>query len=359
MKKLAIILCLAVAMASCTSKGCRIRGTVENLAPDMVVYVTNMWDPRQIIDSTTVVNNSFRFKKIKHAPTFAHLVTKSGRPLTHLFIEEGDVVISGDANESKVEAHGTPANDGLMKVLALTNQIRTEYNEAAKSGDEAKANDAYDRYILAHKECFETNTTNPLGLFMFQQLGYFESAASLLAMYDKLSEEVKAMPLAQTLKGKAERKFRTEPQAEGSDYVPHYINIEQPNLEGQIVSLKSVVENKKNRYVLLDFWASWCGPCMHEMPYLREAYKKYHKKGFEIYGVSFDKSQASWSNAIKDLKMKWVNVSLLTGFENSAAEEYAVSSIPTNFLIDCSNGVIIAKNLRGTDVEKKLAELLK
>ena len=98
---------------------------------------------------------------------------------------------------------------------------------------------------------------------------------------------------------------------------------------------------------------------MREMPYLHEAYKKYHKKGFEIYGVSFDKSQASWNNAIKDLKMKWVNVSLLTGFENSAAEEYAVSSIPTNFLIDCSNGVIIAKNLRGEEVEKRLAELLK
>ena len=359
MKKIAILLTIAVAMASCTSKGCKIRGRVDNLAPDMVVYVTNMWDPRQIIDSAKVLNDVFEFKRIKHEPTFVHLVTKAGRPLTHMFIEEGEVYISGDANENTVEAHGTPANDGLMKVLAITNKIRAEYNEAAKSGDEAGANDAYDRYILAHKECFEANTTNPLGLFMFQQLGYFESAAALLAMHDKLSEEVKALPLAQTLKDKAERKFKTEPQAEGSDYVPHYIDIEQPNINGEMVSLKSVIENKKNRYVLLDFWASWCGPCMREMPYLHEAYKKYHKKGFEIYGVSFDKSQASWNNAIKDLKMKWVNVSLLTGFENSAAEEYAVSSIPTNFLIDCSNGVIIAKNLRGEEVEKRLAELLK
>ena len=159
------------------------------------------------------------------------------------------------------------------------------------------------------------------------------------------------------MKASAERKFKTEPQAEGSDYVPHYIDIVQPNINGEEVSLKSVVENKNNRYVLLDFWASWCGPCMGEMPVLKEAYKLYHKRGFEIYGVSFDGTRDAWKGAIEKQGMKWVNVSTLERFNNPSAEDYAVESIPTNYLIDCSNGVIIAKNLRGEAVLEKLAEL--
>jgi peroxiredoxin len=98
---------------------------------------------------------------------------------------------------------------------------------------------------------------------------------------------------------------------------------------------------------------------MGEMPYLRDAYAKYHKKGFEIFGVSFDSKAEAWKAAIKKQNMKWVNVSLLQSFNNTAAEDYVVESIPTNFLIDCSNGEIVAKNLRGEAVAEKLAELLK
>jgi alkyl hydroperoxide reductase subunit AhpC len=97
---------------------------------------------------------------------------------------------------------------------------------------------------------------------------------------------------------------------------------------------------------------------MREMPHLKQAYAKYNKKGFEIYGVSFDRSADAWKAAIKNQNMKWVNVSLLQSFSNPAAEEYVVESIPTNFLIDCATGEIIAKNLRGEAVETKLAELL-
>jgi alkyl hydroperoxide reductase subunit AhpC len=98
---------------------------------------------------------------------------------------------------------------------------------------------------------------------------------------------------------------------------------------------------------------------MGEMPFLKEAYKLYHEKGFEIYGVSFDNNAEKWKSAIEKQEMKWVNVSTLERFDNPAAKEYVVESIPTNFLIDCSNGVIVAKNLRGEAVLKKLEELLK
>jgi peroxiredoxin len=96
---------------------------------------------------------------------------------------------------------------------------------------------------------------------------------------------------------------------------------------------------------------------MGEMPYLRDAYANYHKKGFEIFGVSFDSKAEAWKAAIKKQNMKWVNVSLLQSFNNTAAEDYVVESIPTNFLIDCSNGEIIAKNLRGEKLIEKLNSL--
>ena len=136
-----------------------------------------------------------------------------------------------------------------------------------------------------------------------------------------------------------------------------YINILQSDAEGQIVTLTSVIENPANKYTLVDFWASWCGPCMGEVPHLKETYDKFHKKGFEIYGVSFDNNRDKWLAAVKDNGMKWIQVSDLNGFDNPAAKDYAVQGIPSNFLIDAS-GNIVAKNLRGEDLYKKVEELL-
>ena len=109
---------------------------------------------------------------------------------------------------------------------------------------------------------------------------------------------------------------------------------------------------------LVDFWASWCGPCMGEVPYLVEDYAKYHKKGFEIYGVSLDRAREPWLKAIETKGLVWVNVSELKFWDDEAAKQYAVRSIPSNFLIS-SDGTIVARNLRGEELGAKLAELLK
>ncbi len=136
-----------------------------------------------------------------------------------------------------------------------------------------------------------------------------------------------------------------------------YRDIAAPTPAGDTLSLRQAVEDPANKCVLVDFWASWCGPCMGEVPHLKETYDKFHKKGFEIYGVSFDRDRDKWLAAVKDNGMDWIHVSELQQFDNRAAKDYAVQGIPSNFLID-AQGVIVAKNLRGEDLYKKVEELL-
>ena len=138
-----------------------------------------------------------------------------------------------------------------------------------------------------------------------------------------------------------------------------YIEFSQTDLNGNLISSKDVLATPGVKYVLIDFWASWCGPCMREVPYLKETYSKYFDKGFQILGVSLDRSRNPWLMAIENNQMNWIHVSELNYWDNSVAKKYAVSSIPSNFLVDASTGMIIATNLRGKKLEKKIAELLK
>ncbi|RNI27764.1 AhpC/TSA family protein [Rufibacter immobilis] len=130
-------------------------------------------------------------------------------------------------------------------------------------------------------------------------------------------------------------------------------DIKLPSPQGPEISLASL----RGKYVLIDFWASWCGPCRQENPNVVRMYNKYKDKGFEIFGVSLDQDRAKWLKAIENDKLTWPHVSDLKGWESSAATLYGVTAIPQTVLLD-KEGKIIAKNLRGTALEEKLASLL-
>ena len=135
-----------------------------------------------------------------------------------------------------------------------------------------------------------------------------------------------------------------------------FLDLEEPDADGKIHKLSEYVG--RGKWVLVDFWASWCGPCKAEMPNVVEVYKKYHAKGFEIVGLSFDQQKESWVQAIKDWDMPWIHLSDLKYWKTVASDAYAVKAIPDNILVD-PEGTVVARGLRGDDLKAKLAEIYK
>ena len=133
-----------------------------------------------------------------------------------------------------------------------------------------------------------------------------------------------------------------------------YIDFEMGTPDGTLVKVSDFVS--KNKYTLIDFWASWCGPCHIEMPNIVKAYDEYHEKGFEVVGISLDHDKGDWMRGISDLQIFWPQMSDLRGWENAGAQLYGIHAIPANVLVD-QQGNVVAKNLRGEALLQKLAEL--
>lgn len=135
-----------------------------------------------------------------------------------------------------------------------------------------------------------------------------------------------------------------------------FTDITLEDMEGAKHSLSEYVG--KGKYVLVDFWASWCGPCRAEMPNVKAAYEKFHEKGFDVVGISLDSDKAAWTGAVKKLGLPWHHISDLKGWESDAAALYGINAIPATLLVG-PDGKIISNNLRGEALAEKLAELLK
>lgn len=303
------------------------------------------------VDSTKVEQGAFRLEGVVDMPQVLYVVDNSDVRAASVaamaFIEEGEMTF--EMSEEGCKVTGTPANDAYNAVTAAQQALFMEYRNPETSDERRAAIEV--EFDALTKDAYAQNKTNLYGVVLLQNEAYSLSADEIEAEIATFPEALQQIEMMQRIAEMAQMKRKTE-------VGQPYIDFAQNDKEGTAISLKSVVENPANKYVLLDFWASWCGPCMAEVPHLKEAYDAYKGKGFEIFGVSLDNNAEAWQNAVTEKQLNWLHVSDLLGWQNAAAAEYGVRSIPANYLIDCATGQIVAVNLRGEEVKAKLAELL-
>jgi len=383
MKKILIILVVALFVASCSKSGYKISGTLENAAGDTLFLELAKTRSLERVDSV-VIDASGRFEmkgELENADYY--LLRKDPNDLITLILEPGQQLtitgdlenfsknydVSGSAGSKLIKEFNTKLDETLNKITEL-NKI---YNDSLGSPNMAEiVNDLRNRseVILEEQKDFSTefvkNNAGSLAsiLVLYQQISpqynvfdpmkdyeYFFMVDS--AIFDKYSQSDAALSLhnhVTTLKQQLEMKKEKEKLLSPGSVTPE---IELPTPEGDTLRLSST----RGKIVLLDFWAAWCKPCRYENPNLVANYKKYHDKGFEIFQVSLDRTRDQWLKGIEDDKLgEWIHVSDLKYWNSIVVPAFYIEGIPTNFLID-KEGKIIARNLRGEALSNKLKEI--
>lgn len=347
MKKMIFAALAAAVLAGCSTQSKYvITGRIEGL--EGMVYLRNR---EAVIDSAAVENGAFRIEGTVEQPREAYLYDRREPAAAQLrvfvVLEKGEMTVAR-VGERAYAVTGTPSNDAKSRYDGKMREWYDEYR-AEETTDERREQIVEEAGNLSVEE-MKRNTDNLFGVMLLVDCAGEKSYSEMQELIADFSPAMQRHPKMIELKEQLEKMRLTEPGQP-------YIDFSQPTADGEPLSLKSVVENPANKYVLLDFWASWCGPCMGEVPALKETYEAYHDKGFEIFGVSLDNNKERWMGAVNANGMNWIHVSDLAGWQNAAAAEYSVRAIPANFLID-AEGKIVATGLRGDDLKAKVAELL-
>ena len=268
-----------------------------------------------------------------------------------------DSLFKAEVSGGKTQAFYKKANEKANAIYDKGKPLFEAFQQAQLKNDMAQAQMLEMQIVQLQEEAKKAILTeakaNPgnvaSALFAMQYLGQGESPADVTELgkfYDTLSPAVKQSFFGKKIGDIVKASKSTEIGNMAPDFTLN-------NPDGKPVSLSSL----RGQYVLVDFWASWCGPCRQENPNVVKAYQAYKSKGFTILGVSLDKDRDPWLEAIKKDKLTWEQVSDLKFWQSPVVELYGIRGIPANVLLD-KEGKIIAKNLRGADLEAKLAEVL-
>ena len=365
MKKVLFFAAVAMSLAACQEKGgYTIDGTIAGVKDGEYVYMRAIEGREAItLDSAVVKGGKFEFSGNPDSVSVPKFITYSGEGQNlnaMVFLQKGNLKV--DMAEGNVKVSGTQDNDAMTafsdKFSSVENELNVIYSKLRT--DSTLTETQKDSLIQAMDKVesdgmdfvyktIESNINNGVGAYLVSVYGYSFDVVELNSLLEKMPQQFVALSSVARIKEYVDTAIKTAP---GQKYIDFSMNTP----EGKTVKLSDFVS--KNKYTLIDFWASWCGPCRQEMPNVVEAYKKFNKKGFGIVGVSLDNDLDKWKQAIKDLNITWAQMSDLKGWQCEGAQLYGVRSIPTTVLVD-QEGNIIERNLRGEDIEKKLSELLK
>jgi thiol-disulfide isomerase/thioredoxin len=380
MKKVLVLLFIAFSLISFninSTDDCLIKGTVSGINDGEIIYLKESNGSQGLItlDSTLVKNGKFGFKMNGSEIKLCLIIHKdiTGFPIV---IEKGTITVEINKNETSnsSKVFGTITNDELLKLTTSSKLISEKVNEFTsknaalfkKASDEKdettmqKLQKEYDALQKENSDLFIIYAENNPNSFLSAVI--LESFLSSNAetdferkrkMYNALSLEIK-----KTKQGKKVeellRKIENQKTAKNSlDINAIAPNFSAKTPEGKTISLKECL----GKVTIIDFWASWCGPCRRENPSVVALYNEFHSQGLSIVGVSLDQDLNKWKEAIVKDKISWFQVSNIKGWNDPIAILYQIESIPQTYILD-SDGKIIAKNLRGDELRTKVKELL-
>lgn len=346
-----------------TAQEVTINGKVKHPNTGYVVLTELKENGFQSVDSVKLKkDNTFTLKRKVNEPGF-YMVNFFNQQKVLVILDKSNVDIAADGNNPAGDftLKGSKDVEDLQKITKAQNELQGKVNSLGVKFQEAndKKDEKAREKIQAEYFTMQADFNNRIkGLIR-------EIGPNLASWYatNLLNPEEEYVFLDSLSKGFEKQMPNSKFVKEFKTKLAQYKNvvtvgqaapeISLNNPEGNPISLSSL----RGKYVLIDFWASWCGPCRQENPNVVRMYNKFKGKNFEIFGVSLDKSKEKWLEAIQKDQLSWVHVSDLKYWQSAGAEAYGVQSIPATFLVDPS-GKVIAKNLRGKALEDKLTQIL-
>ncbi|MFC2102502.1 redoxin domain-containing protein [Bacteroidota bacterium] len=358
---LIIVTVMVIGLTSCGPKNqFKIVGSINGIDSGLVYLQKREAGDWKIIDSSELVAGKFTMQGTIESPEFWYLSVKNAKVYVPLFVENSTITVDIMADSLEgTSIKGSLSHqvyENYLKRMEPINEemnaIYMDYKSAREAEDEvamAAADSMYELVEARQKEEIivfaKENKSSVVAPYLIYRNAYMFDLPEMEEAANAMDTGLNSSTYLQDLNKQIAILKAVEIGQPAPDFT-------QADTTGNPLTLSSL----KGNVLLIDFWASWCGPCRAENPNVVAAWEKYHDKGFDILGVSLDKNRDKWLEAIKADDLTWYQVSDLKYWDNEASNLYGVRSIPSNVLLD-QDGIIIARNLRGEDLLNKLEEL--